>query len=474
MDHRTFIRLPRSPAGIPTIAPLYTLRVIAKRIPPIDPVCKSMAQTRRKTIVTSTSTLRVPSESHFHLRMDFAQVKGHTEPGEVCAYNQTRECFLGLHVVSGDFTIASFHEWMATLKPNSAAGMWMVPFRGIAATEVRVPLDLLYLDEDCRVIEAVEFFPTFRVSPGSAPAASVLALPTHSIFSSRTQAGDQLMLHPADQMEWRLDEVAQAASEGIVTPPAQTKSALGPVLVREKPKASAAPPTPREQLIVREQPVSNLDSVPAPPLPAPTVPAQPQQAVLPQAPQAAAMPEPAQPDPAQPDPAQLEPTQLPEPAQPIAPPPPENRKPWMAPARQAGKARRGWLARWLYSDSADPRKTSRRPVTGLVAHFFTGGAPQAHEIRDVSETGLYVVTAERWYPGTIIRMTLTKPDKAHSPSGRSITIQARSMRWGNDGVGLEFVIEAAQNSRRVQPTSFDPVDGKQLDAFLHPLGKADV
>ena len=38
----------------------------------------------------------------------------------------------------------------------------MVPFKGIPATDVLVPLDLIYLGEDCRVIETVEFYPTFR------------------------------------------------------------------------------------------------------------------------------------------------------------------------------------------------------------------------------------------------------------------------------------------------------------------------
>jgi hypothetical protein len=137
-------------------------------------------------------------------------------------------------------------------------------------------------------------------------------------------------------------------------------------------------------------------------------------------------------------------------------------------ARQPAKAPLGKLGKWLFPDPPDPRKASRQPVAGLVAHFFTGGAPQPHEVRDVSPTGLYVVTTERWYPGTLIRMTLTKPDIGQSPSDRSITIQARSVRWGNDGVGLEFVV-APPKSRRGPPTPLEEVDGAQLDAFLKRL-----
>jgi hypothetical protein len=58
------------------------------------------------------------------------------ESRQHCAYNQTRGCFLGLDVVAGDFSGASLNDWTSVLTPNSGAGLWMVPFRGIAATDV--------------------------------------------------------------------------------------------------------------------------------------------------------------------------------------------------------------------------------------------------------------------------------------------------------------------------------------------------
>ena len=94
---------------------------------------------------------------------------------------------------------------MGKLALKSGEGLWMVPFRGIPDTNMSVPLDLVYLDEDCRVIEVVESFPTFHVTPSSPPAASVLALPTHSIYSSQTQPGDQLVLCVAEEMQRRLE-----------------------------------------------------------------------------------------------------------------------------------------------------------------------------------------------------------------------------------------------------------------------------
>ena len=94
----------------------------------------------------------------------------------LCAYNQTRECFLGLEVAAADLSFAALKDLLGKLALKSGEGLWMSPFRGIPDTNMRGPLDLIYLDEDCRVIEVVESFPTFHVTPSSPHAASVLAL----------------------------------------------------------------------------------------------------------------------------------------------------------------------------------------------------------------------------------------------------------------------------------------------------------
>jgi len=383
-----------------------------------------------------------PSEVRSRLRIDWSRVKGQMEPGQNCAYNQTRECFLGLQVIKGDFTVPSLNEWMDTLTPNSGSGIWMVPFRGVLATQVHAPLDLIYLDKDCRVIDAVEFFPTFRVSPSSPPAASVLALPSHSIFTSQTQAGDRLMVCSAEEMEWLLDQ----AEPSETVPGTVTNAVQSPFLVRDLPKKATSPAPQSEDIqkasglgVIREMP-RRAD--------APAMLELPQLAV--------------QPQPSAPAAAHFQ--TLAEPlAQPLTQP---AISPAAAPAGMPTMPKRGWL----FPGPADPRrKAPRLPVPGLTAHFFTGGAPQAHEIRDISATGLYVITTERWYPGTLIRMTLSKPQIGQAPSERSITVHAKAVRWGNDGVGLEFVVEAPSKRNKVQHSPFDPVDSAHLDSFLKRL-----
>jgi hypothetical protein len=127
---------------------------------------------------------------------------------------------------------------------------------------------------------------------------------------------------------------------------------------------------------------------------------------------------------------------------------------------------RSRLARWFSPDPLDRRKALRNSVDSLVASFWTGEAPTVHAIRDVSSTGLYVVTEERWYLGTVVRMTLTKADPARPGAKMSVCVGAEAIRWGNDGVGLRFVVENTRRKNRGQPQPMDGADREQLDQFL--------
>ena len=121
-----------------------------------------------------------------------------------CVYNQTRESFLSLGLAAADTTMARLKGLIGKLTLGLDEGLWIVPSRGIHTVGVLFPLDLVYLDESYKVIHVVESFPTFRISPIIAQAASVLELPTHTIYSSQTQPGDQLVICVAEEMEQRL------------------------------------------------------------------------------------------------------------------------------------------------------------------------------------------------------------------------------------------------------------------------------
>jgi uncharacterized protein len=357
---------------------------------------------------------------------------GNMESRKLCAYNQTRECFLGLEVDGADLSLAKLKDRIASLALKSGEGLWLAPFRGLPEWGIRVPLDLLYLDEDCRVIDVVESYPVFRANASTPQPASVLALPTHSIYSSQTQTGDQLVLCVADEMQKRLERFTglAAANAGQVSPaagpipiPTATKRPVAtpdPVPVPAPPKRAAASVV-RGAVLLREKPLwsggpgllelenrSDEDQ-----------------------------------------PSKMRQTHL---------------MGLIQPEMTDVRPPRGWLERWW---SPDPRKAPRENAPGLAAYYWTGGPPEAHHIKDISSTGLYVVTEERWYPGTLVLMTLQATAFGEEVEERTICVHSRAVRWGKDGVGLQFVLQ-----KECDDPSMEAADRKALDRFLQRLRKS--
>src|SRR5205814_10076941 len=79
------------------------------------------------------------------------------------------------------------------------------------------PVDLIYLDEDNRVIQAIESFPNHAIEPTREQPASALILAGHTIFSTQTQPGDMLLVCIADEMEDRLARSSSGAGLNVAT-----------------------------------------------------------------------------------------------------------------------------------------------------------------------------------------------------------------------------------------------------------------
>lgn len=140
------------------------------------------------------------------------------ERRRVCVYNKTRESFLSLGVTIADNTLSRLRGLIGRFKLRSDEGIWVVPSSGVHTLGVMVPLDLLYLDASHRVVHAVEHFPTFRIAPIRTDSESVLELPTHTIYSSQTQVGDQLLICAAEEMERHFSCTTPAEAETNVVP----------------------------------------------------------------------------------------------------------------------------------------------------------------------------------------------------------------------------------------------------------------
>jgi len=367
-----------------------------------------------------------------------------------CAYNHSRQRFLSADVDAGDFSVAVLDARLLTITTNSGAGLWLLPFRGISPTSVRVPVDLIYLDRACTVLDVVESFPFARASASCAQPASVLVLPADAIGSTGTQRGDQLLLCSPGEMKRRLQELAAASVEAR---PDQT-----PAPVRETPVRPGSgrviqwgdrfgSKVPVERSSTEEAVYQQLPDQPA------FVLSEPQVEV------------PAELPPIEEPARVVGPVRSPEVARPSDPTGAVEPPRW-----KTEKPARSWLQRLLAPEPQDPRKSSRQSVSGLVAYFFTGGTPVPYAVRDISSTGIYVYTQERFYPGTMVRVTLT--DRIDPAATRSITLNMFLVRAGDDGVGFKFVLQ----DPRSKAQHFDGVaigaDPMQVEQFLLQLRQA--
>jgi hypothetical protein len=82
---------------------------------------------------------------------------------------------------------------------------------------------------------------------------------------------------------------------------------------------------------------------------------------------------------------------------------------------------------------------------------------------------MYLLTTQRWYPGTLVTITLQRTEKDQAGVKQSITVQARVMRSAEDGVGLRFVVPKTAEGRRIQQYVADGVEVEDQNTLTHFL-----
>jgi len=113
------------------------------------------------------------------------------------------------------------------------------------------------------------------------------------------------------------------------------------------------------------------------------------------------------------------------------------------------------------------RKAQRMKAPLLVAYYWDGAAPKSHTIQNISSTGFYLVTKERWLPGTMVTMTLQRTDiaLAHPGTQSHIAVVSKVVRLGEDGVGFTFVpLDSHPGDLKSKP-----VDKKALLKFVEQV-----
>jgi len=118
----------------------------------------------------------------------------------LCVFNRNRESFLALRVAPADTLLLRLEGLLGRIRLKPDDGIWLTPSRGIHTFGMLFAIDLIYLDATNRVIHLVEHLGPFRISPVRIKCASILELPSRTIYSSNTQVGDDLFICTPEEM----------------------------------------------------------------------------------------------------------------------------------------------------------------------------------------------------------------------------------------------------------------------------------
>jgi uncharacterized membrane protein (UPF0127 family) len=116
----------------------------------------------------------------------------------VYVYNRTRQTFIATEVVVADTYLRRLIGLLGKTRrwARSGRGLWIVPSCGVHTIGMMFPLDLVFIDRDCRVVGTQEFVRPFRISRVCLRATSVLEFPVYTIHRSGTEIGDALEIAP--------------------------------------------------------------------------------------------------------------------------------------------------------------------------------------------------------------------------------------------------------------------------------------
>lgn len=141
----------------------------------------------------------------------FFKDKMPAKSSKLCVFNKTRQSFLSFGVTPADTHLARLKGLLGRMKLHSEEGIWLAPSQGMHTIGMLFPIDVIYLTDDNRVIHLIEHLGPFRITPIRRRCASILELPTRSIYASNTQIDDELVIcSPEDLAKYSVQSKAEA------------------------------------------------------------------------------------------------------------------------------------------------------------------------------------------------------------------------------------------------------------------------
>ena len=87
------------------------------------------------------------------------------------------------------------------------------------------------------------------------------------------------------------------------------------------------------------------------------------------------------------------------------------------------------------------RRDRRLSAQQINASYSAGAKPIPAKVKNISSTGVYLVTNEHWPPGTCVDLSLQQRIAPEGEQPPSVRLRARIVRIGQDGIGLVFESE---------------------------------
>jgi hypothetical protein len=106
--------------------------------------------------------------------------------------NPTEGTVVTPDVAEIDTTRETFAAVAQRLKGIASSGIWLNPYRGIPKVSFMPELDIVYLDENCRVLRCIESYRQASMELPEINASSAVVLPTGRLSASRSSSATSL------------------------------------------------------------------------------------------------------------------------------------------------------------------------------------------------------------------------------------------------------------------------------------------
>jgi uncharacterized protein len=161
----------------------------------------------------------------------------------VFVYNKTRETFLAFRVAVADSVLERLVGLLGRRSLPQDSGVWIVPSNAVHTIGMLFSFDLVLIDKNFKVVGLRELVRPFTITWPNRHAESVLELPAHSIFRSRTQIGDQLLIE-----RYEAKKPPKSGSPEPITSPNPDRSNLNVALAGSHQTVAVARETSQREL----------------------------------------------------------------------------------------------------------------------------------------------------------------------------------------------------------------------------------